>query len=115
MGQFDRKIDLPIGSLKPIIMNVFEDEKGTTVDGTGALTPKFNLWNLDTDTSKVADIATGTTINQENPLKLKHVLQSDESDEGGRFSAWFSYVLGGVTEKTTAFEVTFTKAQHRFR
>lgn len=112
---YPKKVEYAVGDRKPnLVFNVLVRGTNSTVDGTGAVNPKFYLWNRDTGAFKLEDDTSGFSITTTNPLKITKVWQSGDLDIKANYLAWVTYEDGaGLTVTTRPLEVNVSEAYER--
>lgn len=100
---YPRTFKLHVGNLRPVMAtHVFVAESSIPYNGTGLLTAKFYLLNLDTDVLKIT--AAAATITTPNPLVLTYTWAGTDTDTVGRFAAWFVGYWGAADTIPETFE-----------
>ncbi len=107
MATYAKRVVYKVGDRKPdFTMTVFQAETNAVRVLTGATTPLFFLYNVETEEYKLEDDASGVTISDAAGGVLQKLWQAADLDTLGSYAAWFSYEIGaGKVETTTAVEL----------
>ena len=114
MASYAKSIDYALGATGPAFVMFVKRPDGTGVTATGASGGRFYLYDYDTGLYVADESQTGVTIEADDPLEIKRVIQlSDTVSEIKNGAAWFVYTVGGKYEYTTVVVFTVTPPYKR--